>query len=149
MNHKPSLLQSLVHILEKFFVEFFFNQKLPEFKERRCVGNLLRVEVNPAEFPEGVAVVHRIFRALVFRLRPAYSISVNVNWFMLLLYHRICFCGELISGSLVTVKGGKRLPKGINLISTKNSHPYIRIRDLGKSKYLHPTGTTYTPSSRR
>lgn len=39
-------------------------------------------------------------------------------------------------GALVTVKGGKRLPKGINLISTKNSHPYIRIRDLGKSKYL-------------
>lgn len=39
-------------------------------------------------------------------------------------------------GDLVTVKGGKRLPKGINLISTKNSHPYIRIRDLGKSKYL-------------
>ena len=39
-------------------------------------------------------------------------------------------------GDLVTVKGGKRLPKGINLISTKNSHPYIRIRDLGKSKHL-------------
>ena len=39
-------------------------------------------------------------------------------------------------GDLVTVKGGKRLPKGINLISTKNSHQYIRIRDLGKSKYL-------------
>ncbi len=39
-------------------------------------------------------------------------------------------------GDFVTVKGGKRLPKGINLISTKNSHPYIRIRDLGKSKYI-------------
>lgn len=39
-------------------------------------------------------------------------------------------------GDLVTVKGGKRLPKGINLISTRNSHPYIRIRDLEKSKYL-------------
>lgn len=34
------------------------------------------------------------------------------------------------------VKGGKRLPKGKQLISEANSHPYIRIRDLGKSKYL-------------
>ena len=34
------------------------------------------------------------------------------------------------------VKGGKRLPKGKQLISTPNRHPYIRIRDLGKSKVL-------------
>lgn len=34
------------------------------------------------------------------------------------------------------VKGGKRLPKGKTLISTRNTHPYIRIRDLGKSKLL-------------
>ena len=33
-------------------------------------------------------------------------------------------------GSLADVKGGKRLPKGINLITTPNSHPYIRVRDL-------------------
>jgi len=34
------------------------------------------------------------------------------------------------------VKGGKRLPKGKQLISEPNLHPYIRIRDLGKSKVL-------------
>mgnify|MGYP001074401321 CR=1 FL=1 len=34
------------------------------------------------------------------------------------------------------VKGGKRLPKGKQLITEPNSHPYIRIRDLGKSKVL-------------
>ena len=39
-------------------------------------------------------------------------------------------------GDLVSIKGGKRLPKGINLIKIANQHPYIRIRDLGKSKYL-------------
>ena len=33
-------------------------------------------------------------------------------------------------GALGDVKGGKRLPKGINLISEPNSHPYIRVRDL-------------------
>jgi type I restriction enzyme S subunit len=39
-------------------------------------------------------------------------------------------------GELVLVKGGKRLPKGINLIPIPNSHPYIRVRDLGDSKYI-------------
>ncbi len=34
------------------------------------------------------------------------------------------------------VKGGKRVPKGKQLLTTPNSHPYIRIRDLGKSKIL-------------
>ncbi len=31
---------------------------------------------------------------------------------------------------MADIKGGKRLPKGINLISNPNSHPYIRVRDL-------------------
>lgn len=39
-------------------------------------------------------------------------------------------------GEFAEVKGGKRLPKGKQLISEPNEHPYIRIRDLGKSKYL-------------
>ena len=37
------------------------------------------------------------------------------------------------------VKGGKRLPIGRQLITQPNSHPYIRIRDLGNSKYLQLT----------
>lgn len=39
-------------------------------------------------------------------------------------------------GEIVMVKGGKRLPKGVNLIKTPNSHPYIRVRDLGKQKTI-------------
>ena len=39
-------------------------------------------------------------------------------------------------GTLATVKGGKRLPKGISLISTANSHPYIRVRDLSNKRTL-------------
>lgn len=34
---------------------------------------------------------------------------------------------------LADVKGGKRLPKGINLQTIPNKHPYIRIRDLNDS----------------
>ena len=33
-------------------------------------------------------------------------------------------------GDICDVKGGKRLPKGVNLITTPNNHPYIRVRDL-------------------
>lgn len=43
---------------------------------------------------------------------------------------------EVRLGDVCEIKGGKRLPKGINLITRKNSHPYIRVRDLGKSKTL-------------
>lgn len=33
-------------------------------------------------------------------------------------------------GEIADVKGGKRLPKGVNLIDIPNAHPYIRVRDL-------------------
>jgi len=37
---------------------------------------------------------------------------------------------ECTIGEIASVKGGKRLPKGVNLITEQNAHPYIRIRDL-------------------
>ena len=37
--------------------------------------------------------------------------------------------------SLAEVKGGKRLPKGINLVTTPNQHPYIRVRDLNNTVF--------------
>lgn len=43
---------------------------------------------------------------------------------------------EDIIKDLADVKGGKRLPKGKQLIQQRNTHPYIRIRDLGKNKIL-------------
>ena len=33
-------------------------------------------------------------------------------------------------GKIADVKGGKRLPKGVNLIDIPNTHPSIRVRDL-------------------
>lgn len=39
-------------------------------------------------------------------------------------------------GEVATVKGGKRLPKGINLITIPNTHPYIRVRDLNNKRVL-------------
>ena len=37
---------------------------------------------------------------------------------------------------IASVKGGKRLPKGVNLISTPNAHPNIRVRDLNGQRTL-------------
>lgn len=48
---------------------------------------------------------------------------------------------EVKLGKVATVKGGKRLPKGINLITKPNSHPYIRVRDLNGKKTLELDGS--------
>ena len=38
--------------------------------------------------------------------------------------------------SLCTVKGGKRLPADCELLDTPTKHPYIRVRDVGSSRYV-------------
>lgn len=38
--------------------------------------------------------------------------------------------------SLCTVKGGKRLPTDCELLDTPTEHPYIRVRDVGYSRYV-------------
>lgn len=43
---------------------------------------------------------------------------------------------EVKLGDVASVKGGKRLPKGINLITKPNTHPYIRVRDLSGKRTL-------------
>lgn len=48
---------------------------------------------------------------------------------------------EVKLGEVATVKGGKRLPKGINLITKPNSHPYIRVRDLNGKRTLELDGS--------
>lgn len=47
-------------------------------------------------------------------------------------------------GSLVTVKGGKRLPKEDNLQVEPTPHPYIRVRDMGQ-RFLPDAGLEYVP----
>ena len=48
-------------------------------------------------------------------------------------------------GEICKVKGGKRLPKGNNLTAVPNSHPYIRVRDMGE-KYLPINNLEYVPN---
>ncbi|MBL7754302.1 MAG: restriction endonuclease subunit S [Chitinophagaceae bacterium] len=48
-------------------------------------------------------------------------------------------------GEICKVKGGKRLPKGNNLTTVPNLHPYIRVRDMGE-KYLPINNLEYVPN---
>ena len=48
-------------------------------------------------------------------------------------------------GEICKVKGGKRLPKGNNLTTVPNTHPYIRVRDMGE-KYLPINNLEYVPN---
>lgn len=45
---------------------------------------------------------------------------------------------------IVKIKGGKRLPKGENLQTLPNSHPYIRVKDM-KDKYIVLDELEYVP----
>lgn len=47
-------------------------------------------------------------------------------------------------GEIATIKGGKRLPQGAALQTQPNSHPYIRVRDMGQ-KLIPRTGLEYVP----
>ncbi len=47
---------------------------------------------------------------------------------------------------IVSIKGGKRLPKGESLQVDPNSHPYIRVRDMG-SKYIPREGLEFVPDT--
>lgn len=46
--------------------------------------------------------------------------------------------------SIVTIKGGKRLPIGSSLQALPSKHPYIRVRDMG-SRLLQDEGLEYVP----
>lgn len=39
-------------------------------------------------------------------------------------------------GEVCSIKGGKRLPKGEELVDTPNSHPYIRVADMCNERFV-------------
>lgn len=50
----------------------------------------------------------------------------------------------VLLGDVVTIKGGKRLPKGKILQESSNSHPYLRIVDMGE-RHVKKTDLQYVP----
>ena len=45
----------------------------------------------------------------------------------------------VLLGDIAKIKGGKRLPKGEVLQDVKNSHPYLRIVDMGEKFIKKPS----------
>ena len=39
-------------------------------------------------------------------------------------------------GEVCEIKGGKRLPKGMELVDTPNNHPYIRVADMSDERFV-------------
>ena len=75
-----------------------------------------------------------ILRALEDKIAINREINKNLLQQATTIFNNALQQSELVSytdlGALSDIKGGKRLPKGVNLITEPNSHPYIRVRDL-------------------
>lgn len=49
--------------------------------------------------------------------------------------------------NIVQIKSGKRIPKGTFLINIKNSHPYIKVKDMKKYKIKLNDNFEYVPDN--
>lgn len=87
---------------------------VPPLVEQEKIGSFLKA------FDDKIALNDRINKNLEQQAMAIFNNAIEQS--------KSVTCVEL--GSLADVKGGKRLPKGANLKSTPNSHPYIRVRDL-------------------
>ncbi len=65
---------------------------------------------------KNITLEEKLNNALVPSEEQPYEVPQNWCWVRL--------------GYLVDIKGGKRLPKGHNLVNNKTSHPYIRVTDF-------------------
>ena len=87
----------------------------------------------PEEISEQKAIAN-ILKTLDEKIDNNISINNNLLQQASALFDNAIHTSNSISytelGLLADVKGGKRLPKGVNLITDPNTHPYIRVRDL-------------------
>ena len=88
--------------------------ELPPIEEQRKIGGLLRT------FDDKIKLNNEINNNLEQQAMAIFNNAIEQS--------KSVTHVEL--GSLADVKGGKRLPKGANLMGIPNSHPYIRVRDL-------------------
>lgn len=122
------------------FVYYFLKTiDLANYAGGSAVPTLNRNHIHtlPIEVPESVGVQKKIgyyLRLFDEKIELNNEINKNLEQQAMAIFNNAIEQSKSVThvelGSLADVKGGKRLPKGANLMSIPNSHPYIRVRDL-------------------
>ena len=125
-------------ILPKYFYYLISLLDLKRYNEGTTIPSLRTETLNRLEFGvpsiEVQAKLLSIINPIEDKIELNNTINDNLLQQAITLFDQAINQSEGLSyadlGKLADVKGGKRLPKGVNLITTPNTHPYIRVRDL-------------------
>lgn len=104
----------------------------------------LEIEVPPIEFQAEMARDNQIIRDRIeLKRRINDNLEATAQAVFQDQFASYYGCDKLPEGysivsldSLCTVKGGKRLPADCELLDDPTEHPYIRVRDVGGSRYV-------------
>ena len=122
-----------------FYMMKYYIPHLLKKESGTVFGSVNRNDINGLEvdIPEDAQVQKKIARCLeMFDDKIELNNAINKNLLQqaIAIFDNALQQSDSVSyadlGALGDVKGGKRLPKGRNLITKPNSHPYIRVRDL-------------------
>lgn len=135
-NQKPEIINT--RFIYHFFCSKYFKNFIIMRTEGSVIPHLYQKDFVDLDFPLPELSVQDkivgILDAICNKIDLNKSINENLLQQAIALFDNALQQSESISfvelGSLADVKGGKRLPKGVNLITKPNSHPYIRVRDL-------------------
>lgn len=100
---------------------------LPSYDEQRRIASVIESINNKIECNQKIndnleATAQAIFQE---QFAPYYEADELPNGYSIVTLDSLC-----------TVKGGKRLPADCELLDTPTEHPYIRVRDVGSSRYV-------------
>ena len=110
------------------------------------VANISEIEIELPPIENQIEIAHQ-HKTLVERIALKKHINDNLEATAQAVFQdqfaSYYGCDELPKGysivsldSLCTVKGGKRLPADCELLDNPTEHPYIRVRDVGGSRYV-------------
>jgi len=116
--------------------------KLPPLNEQNIIAKILSCLDDKIELNENInhhleQVAQAIFKSWFVDFEP-FTNNAFINTEI----------GEIPEGwnilsidEVCDIKGGKRLPKGKNLIPTPNNHPYIKVRDMNNVIFIQMNDT--------
>ena len=110
----------------------------PDIDKQRHIGDMLsalddKIEKNKVINHHLEQMAHTIFKSWFVDFEP-WGGEQPTEWL------------NSSIGEVCDVKGGKRLPKGENLTTIPNAHPYIRVRDMNDSLFVQMTSSVeYVP----